>query len=162
MHSQTFAYRLLVLVLAVCLTVVALFIAVFIGGPVVRWLFGIPPGFHDHFTSTAGVSQALFVQSIALGVAFFLLGMVFAPKVAASRLSWALLAANPITVAVGFVLFKLSYQSLHLPVHDSEYYSIGTGGLLVLASPIAFAVCFVAGVRLYNRRTGRLGVSQGT
>jgi hypothetical protein len=162
MHFQSLAYRVLVLVLAVCSTVGALFLAVFIGGPIVRWLFGIPPGFRDHFTSTQSLSQALFVQSIAVGVAFLLLGVVFAPRVVASRLSWALLAANPITVGAGFVLFKLSYQSLRLRVHDSEYYTIGTGGLLALTSPVVLAFCFVAGVHLSDRRKEKVGGSQST
>lgn len=160
MHVQLFTKRICILVLAVCLTVAGLFLAVFIGGPITRALFGIPPGFHDHFVSSEGQNQALVVQFIAVGTAFLLLGMVMGPKVAPPRLPWALLAANPITVGVGFVVFKLSYQALHLPVHETEYYLIGGGALLALTSPVIFALCFGAGAYMSDRRMAKSALSK--
>lgn len=157
---RMFMCRLLVLILAVCSTAIGLFTAVFVGGPIVRSIFGIPPGFRDHFTSSAAMGQALFVQSVAVGVAFLLLGLVSAQRIGAPRLSWALWAANPITVGGGFVLYKLSYQSIRLAVHDTEYYSIGNGALLALMSPIFLAACFGGGAYLFDRCTAGIKASR--
>ncbi|SRR5229473_4902871 len=52
------SYRTVILLLAICATMVGLFLAVFVGGPFARALFGVPVGFREHFTSNAALGQA--------------------------------------------------------------------------------------------------------
>ena len=114
--------RILLSVLATALTVSALFLAVLLGKPVVRLLFGPPEGFHEHFVSREAYNQALLAQSLSIGTAFLLLGAAFGRGGKAVSWSVAFWAANPITVGIGYFLFKLSYQSLRMPVWEYAYY----------------------------------------
>ena len=135
---------------AIGATISALFFAVFVGGPIARVLSGTPVGFGEHFTSNASYRQAWLVQSASVGSAFILLGFVLGRIVSRSRLAWAVLAANPITVGIGFVVFKLSYESLPLARHAIEYFNIRDGVLLALLSPFVFALCCRAGAFMSN------------
>jgi len=141
------SYRTVLLLLGTCATMVGLFVAVFVGGPVARALFGVPVGFREHFTSSVALGQALLVQAITLGFAFFLLGTAFGRRV--TRFRWAVWAANPITVGIGFVIYKLIYESLPTP-HDVEYYHIRNGAILAIAAPVILALCCLGGMRLSN------------
>src|SRR5438477_5605966 len=132
------SYRAVILLLAICETMAGLFLAAFVGGPVARALFGVPAGFREHFTSNAALGQALLVQAITLGFVFLLLGTAFGRKV--NRFRCAVWAANPITVGIGFVLYKLIYESLPSP-HDVEYYHVRNGAILAIAAPVIFAFC---------------------
>jgi len=150
------SYRTVILLLAICATMVGLFLAVFVGGPVARALFGVPVGYREHFTSNVALEQALLVQAITLGFAFLLLGTAFGRRV--NRFRWAVWAANPITVGIGFVIYKLIYESLPSP-HDVEYYHIRNGAILAIAAPAIFAFCCLGGMRLSNMLSNRFGSS---
>jgi hypothetical protein len=152
------SYRTVILLLAICATMVGLFLAVFVGGPFARALFGVPVGFREHFTSNAALGQALLVQAVTVGFAFLLLGTAIGRKVTHYR--WAVWAANPITVGIGFVLYKLTYESLPSP-HDLEYYHIRNGAILAVAAPLIFALCCLGGMRLSNMLSRRFGSGVG-
>jgi hypothetical protein len=138
--------KLVLVVIATVSTVAGLFVAVMVGGPLIRELLGPPPGFHEDFVSREAYNQALLVQVPSVGIAFLVLGIFFGRG---SRPSWklALVAANPLTVGLGFVIFKLWYQSLHLG-WQYEYYSVRNGALLALVAPIIFAACFGVGASM--------------
>jgi hypothetical protein len=153
------SYKTVILLLAICATTVGLFLAVFVGGPFARALFGAPIGFREHFTSSAALGQALLVQALSVGFAFFLLGAAIGRKV--THFGWAVWAANPISVGIGFVLFKLVYECLPSP-HDLEYHHIRNGAVLGFAAPVILASCCLGGMRLSNmlsRRT-RVGTTE--
>jgi hypothetical protein len=153
-HTEfRFPYKFLIVVLATSLTVSALFLAVLLGEPTLRFLFGPPAGFHSDFVSREAYNQALLAQSLSVGLAFLMLGAAFGERAESAPWSLALWAANPITVGVGCFLFKLSYQSLHLPVWKFGYYGIPNGVLLCLAAPFVFAPCFRAGAHLNRVKT---------
>ena len=133
-------------------TTLALFFAVFVGGPIAHALFGVPVGFGEHFTSTAGYRQTWIVQVICVGFVFLLLGFAFGRSVGRPRLGWAVLAANPITIGIGFVIFKISYERLPLMHHSIEYFNIRDGALLAVLAPCVFAACFLAGALLFSLR----------
>lgn len=141
--------RAIISLLAICTTMVALLLAVLTGGPFTRAFFGVPVGFREHFTSYAAFRQALFVQVVVLSLAFWLLGIALGSRVSKTHFRWAMWAANPITVGVGFVAYKLIYQSLPL-THDVEYYNIRNGAILAITAPLVFAFCSLVGARLFN------------
>jgi hypothetical protein len=122
--------RTIIPLLAICAAVAGLFFAVLAGGPFARALFGVPVGFREHFTSSAAFRQALFVQTIMVGFAFLLFGVALGRKIPDTRFYWTVWAVNPVTVGVGFVIYKLTYESLPLP-HDLEYYHIRNGAILL-------------------------------
>lgn len=151
-------YRTVMPLLAICATMVGLFLPVFAGGPLARALFGVPIGFREHFTSNAALGQALLVQAFTVGFAFLVLGTALGRKV--TRFRWAVWAANPITVGIGFVLYKLTYESLPSP-HDLEYCHIRNGAVLAAAAPLIFALCCLGGMRLSNMLSRRFGSGVG-
>src|SRR5581483_4020379 len=106
--------------------------------------------------SNAALGQALLVQVFTLGFAFLLLGTAFGRNV--NRFRWAVWAGNPITVGIGFVLYKLIYESLPSP-HDVEYCHIRNGAILAIAAPVIFALCCLAGMRLSNMLSHWFGSS---
>ena len=67
----------------------------------------------------------------------------------------ALWVANPITVGVGFAVYKVAYHSLHLSNYLAEYDSSQIFVLFCIASPFTFALCFYAGAHL--RRSHHTG-----
>ena len=144
--KRRFATGATLLALSVTVTLVAWFAAGQVGGPVIRGLLGAPRAFREDFTSPEAMHQALIVQFISSGIAFWIFGVIFGRYV---PLSWksALLAANPVTFGVGFILFRILYYRLHLDWPD-EYYGLFNGFLLSLAAPFVFASCFYAGAHV--------------
>ena len=150
--------KLGIIVLAIALTVVGLFVAVLAGGPVIRALLGPPPGFREDYVSHEAFRQAVLVQAFCIGIAFFALGLTLGRG---SRPSWklALTAANPLTVGLGFVVFRSLYQSLHLG-WDYEYYGLLDGAILALTAPIIFSACFRTGASIRKSRFEKLHAAQ--
>jgi len=140
------AHKLTIVMLAIAATVLGLFVAVLAGGPIIRELLGPPPGFHEDFVSREANNQALLVQALAIGFGFLFLGTIFGHVI---RPSWklALLAANPLTVGLGFVVFRVWYQSLR-PEWQYEYYGLRNGALLAIAAPVVFGIFFHAGATI--------------
>src|ERR1700730_4850745 len=85
--------RVFIAVLAICVTMAALFLAVLIGGPLARAFFGVPVGFREHFTSSAAFRQALLVQAVTVGFAFLLLGVALGREVESAHFCWTVWAA---------------------------------------------------------------------
>ena len=136
--------RALLAVMAIGATISALFLAERVGGPVARAILGAPAGFHEDFTSRAAYGQALLVQGVFVGLAFFLLGAIAGWRFGNLSYSHAVWVANPITVGVGFLAYKWAYHSLYLAEYDSPMIFV----LFCFAAPLVFAMCFSAGVRL--------------
>lgn len=141
-------------VAAIGATLSALFFGERFGGPLVRAILGPPAGFHEDFTSRAAYGQALLVQSVSVGFAFFLLGVAAGRRLMSLGYKNAVWVANPITVGIGFVAYKMAYHSLHLPDYLAEYDSPQIFVLFCVASPLVFALCFHAGV--YVRRSRQI------
>ena len=142
---MTLARKLLLAGIAVGMTVLGLLLAVYAGGPAVRKIFGAPEAFGEDFTSPAAFHQALVVQAIALGLAFFVLGIASKRLSRASRYSDAVWIANPLTVGLGFAAYKCVYHALHSPSYLPEYDSPLMLLILSLAAPVVFAGCFYLG-----------------
>jgi hypothetical protein len=119
-------------------------------------VFGVPAGFGEHFTSIEGYRQAWLVQGTSLSLVFVLLGIALGRAIGRPGFGWALLAANPITVGAGFVIFKLFYESLPLEHHSIEYFNIRDGVLLALLAPLVFAFCWRVGALLVGLRSRRI------
>jgi hypothetical protein len=147
--------KALLAVIAIGATISALFLAERVGGPVARAILGPPAGFHEDFTSRAAYGQALLVQGIIVGFAFFLLGATAGPRFKSVGYKQAVWVANPMTVGMGFAAYKMAYHSLHLSNYLAEYDSPQIFVLFCIASPLTFALCFYAGVHV--RRSHHTG-----
>jgi hypothetical protein len=141
--------------IAIGATMSALFLGERVGGPLARAILGPPVGFHEHFTSRAAYGQALLVQGVFVGLAFFLLGATAGWRFKSLSYRDAVWAANPITIGVGFVAYKWAYHSLHLPDYLAEYDSPQIFVLFCITAPLVFALCFYAGAHVRrSRQTG--------
>jgi hypothetical protein len=142
--------KVVISIFAIDATLSGLLLAAFVGGQIARAWFGVPVGFREHFTSSIAQRQALLAQIACVGLAFLLLGIAFGRTVRSARFAWTVWAANPITVGVGFAIYKLVYQSLPLANHDIEYFSLRNGVLLSTVAPLVFAFCFFMGEHLFG------------
>ena len=144
--------KLLLSVVSVASTIVALLLATFVGGPAIRAVVGIPPGFREDFTSPAAFRQAIFAQAILVSVAFFVLGIASTKLIRTPRYIDAIWIANPIAVGFGFALYKMIYHALYplgyLPEYDSPLALV----ILSLAAPVVFAGCFYLGTIRLQRK----------
>jgi hypothetical protein len=138
--------------MAVAVTTITMFFAVFVGGPLVRALAGAPAGFGEHFVSRAGYIQAWAVQSASLAAAFLLLGAALGRSFGRIRFGRASLTANPVTVGAGFLVFKIMYAGIPLSQHSVEYFNIRDGVILALLAPFLFTACVVGGAAFSIRR----------
>jgi len=145
--GMTAAQRVLLAVAAVGVTISALFLAERVGGPLIRMILGPPAGFNSDFTSRAAYGQALLVQSVTVGAAFFLLGVV-GRRFSSFSYKHAVWVANPVTVGLGFAAYKIAYHSLHSLDYLAEYDSPQIFLLFCIVSPVVFAPCFLAGVKV--------------
>jgi hypothetical protein len=148
--------KLSISLVAVGLTVSALFLAYCVGGPTVRALLGPPAAFHEpstDFTSSEMYAQAFLSQSVCIAAAFLCLGAILGRRLG-KPWPFAVWAANPLTVGGAYIIFIQLYKTLHLPVRDYEYYGVRNGGFLTLVSLIVFAPLFCAGayfVKVWSR-----------
>ncbi|MGB8010227.1 MAG: hypothetical protein WCF68_01325 [Terriglobales bacterium] len=138
--------------IAIGATISALFLGERVGGPLARAILGPPAGFHEDFTSRAAYGQALLVQGLFVGLAFFLVGAVAALRFKKLSYRDAVWTANPITVGVGFIAYKLANHSLHLSDYLAEYDSPQIFVLFCIASPLVFALCLYAGAHARRPR----------
>jgi hypothetical protein len=118
--------------------VCALFAGVFIGGPALRAILGVPAGFREDFVSRQANLQALIVQLTSVGLVL-ILAAIFRARATKEKHRIADTIAITAIVAVGFMTFRLTYEAM--PVrHDLEYYNARNGMLIVLATPLLFAI----------------------
>jgi hypothetical protein len=153
-YRMTLAKKLLLAGFAVGITVLGLLLATYAGGPAVRKVFGVPEGFQEHFFSAAAFREALAVQAIAVGLAFFVFGIASRRLLREARYSDAVWIANPLTVGVGFATYKSIYHALYPAGYFPEYDSPLALLILCLAAPAAFAGCFYLGATSFagNRK----------
>jgi hypothetical protein len=146
---MTLAKKLLLAGVAVGMTILALLLAVYAGGPAVRKVFGVPEEFQEDFGSPAAFRQALLVQAIAVGLGFFVFGIPARRLLRAVRYSDAVWIANPLTVGLGFATYKSIYHALYpvgyLPEYDSPLALL----IFCLAAAI-FAGCFYVGANSFD------------
>jgi hypothetical protein len=128
-----------IFLLGIGATVVGLLFGTFLGGPLVRAVVGVPAGFHEDFTSFAAYRQALIVQVISLGLVFLVVGAFLSLKMRYERLIW-LWMANPITVGLGFLIYRAIYRSLSPIYRLDEYYGVKDGVLLTIAALFFFTL----------------------
>jgi hypothetical protein len=107
--------------------------------------------FQEHFFSPAAFREALAVQAIAVGVAFFVLGMASRRFFREARYSDAVWIANPVTVGIGFATYKSIYHALYPAGYFPEYDSPAALLMLSLAAPVVFAGCLYLGARCQSR-----------
>ncbi len=146
-NFDDFPPKVFVSLLAISLIVSALFLAYYVGGPIVRALLGPPAAYQEpstDFTSPEMYNQAFLAQGVWIAVTFLCAGAVFGRK---SARPWrlAIWAANPLTVGLGYIIYMQLYKSLHLPVRDYEYYGVRNGAFLVIVSLILFVPSFRSG-----------------
>jgi hypothetical protein len=116
---MTATQKTLLAMIAIGATISALFLGERVGGPLARAILGPPAGFHvEDFTSPAAYGQALLVQGVFVGLAFFLLGVTAGWRFKSLSYRDAVWAANPITVGVGFIAYKWSD---YLAEYDSPW-----------------------------------------
>jgi len=147
--------RLLLGVAAIVATILSLLLAERVGGPLARYIFGPPAYFREDFTSHSAFRQALLVQAVFVGFAFFALG--------SAAVRWNLIngsykesvwGANPITVGVGCAAYKMAYHALSFSDRLAEYDNPAIFVLFIFASPVVFALCVYAGARVRRSRSG--------
>src|SRR5690348_12059261 len=98
---MTLLRKLLLSVVSTAMTVLALLLAVYVGGPAVRTIVGVPQGFREDFVSHAAFRQALLVQATVVGSAFFAFGIASRRLWRTPRYSDAIWIANSLAVGVG-------------------------------------------------------------
>ena len=137
-----------IFVSAIAVTVSALCCAVFVGAPLARTLFGSPPGFHEDFTSRQAYGEALIVQVVALSLAFLILGLASGKRIGTVSFGRAFSVVNPVSVGIGFVVYKLLYESLRVREYLGEYVGAINFTVVAIVAPFALAFCFRAGTYL--------------
>jgi uncharacterized protein YggT (Ycf19 family) len=133
-------------VAAVLGTVVAtagLAAAVTIAGPAVRHWIGSPVDFDQDYSAASAVKQALLAQGASLFILFSLLGLV-AKWCRISVVNVSLWAANPLTIGVGYGLYRLVEPTLR----PWEYFSYADWIILTLLSPLVLIPAVIAGGRI--------------
>ena len=130
------------LLLGAVVSVVALFIAVHLVGPVARTLFGEPVGYNQDHATRSAFTQATAVRVGSLAAAFLFVGLVLSKF--GVRKSWAaaVAVANPVTVGFGYGV----YQALWSGRYAGEYFGYGGLGMIALAAPLIFAPCLFMGL----------------
>jgi hypothetical protein len=135
----------LAFVFAIPPIVVSLLVAAFVGGPIVRFTLGTPPSFRQHFMSSWELNEALLAQTLTLAIAFLgwgtAMGKRWRPFVTP-----AFAGSNPITLCVGFVLFKRIYESLSVQP-DLGFTHVRNGAILAFLGFPLFAVSLSMGRR---------------
>jgi len=142
--------KILVAGIATGTTLLSLVFAERVVGPRVRAIFGMPFGFQEHFFSPMAYRQALLTQVGSTSIAFFILGIALGRK--AQGVSYAVWAANPITVGVGFIAWKALCHLLHVADCAADYDNPRTLLLFCVVAPFVFASCFYAGSFLLRPR----------
>jgi hypothetical protein len=136
--------------MGIVFTTFALFAAVLLGSPAIRAVFGPPVGWHEDFTSDEARYQVLATQLAFLSVAFLVLG-AFSGSNWEESLRLSFLAANPLTIGIGYASFMLLYKALNLDVWEYAYYDVRNGLVLILFGMAVFVPCFRAGARISQR-----------
>ena len=132
--------------LIVCFT---LMVSVFIVGPMVRHWLGEPRDFNRDYVSREALQQALVSQGVSLAVAFMLFGLSAKAWGSRQPLKWCLLAANPLTIGLGYGL----YRFIAMSQGTAEYFGFFGWAWLSLLSPILFAPVAFLGTRIARERT---------
>jgi hypothetical protein len=135
-------------ILAVVVTVLGLYFAELAGGPIARAVFGLPVGFHEHFTSPDSYRQALLVQGASVCIGFLALGTVLGRKISKVRLGQVAWVSNPVTVGFGFLAYKWSWH--HLADFSAEYDGVFNFLVFVTVAPLVCALCLHAGEYMRN------------
>ena len=148
---MTWAKKLLLEGTAVGVTVLGLLLATYAGGPAVRRVFGVPKGFQEHFFSPPAFREAVAVQAIAVGIAFFVLGIASRRFFGEAPYLDAVWIANPVTVGIGFATYKSIYHALYPAGYFPEYDSPAALLILSLAAPVVFGGCLYLGARCQSR-----------
>jgi len=148
MRPDNFARRrpIVTILLAVILVVLSQIVAAFVVGPIVRSTWGAPLDFDSDYTSGEALRHALFIQGICGVMAFMALGFLTNGWGSARVIRWSLLAASPLSVAVGFWLYRFV-----APESTPEYSGYGIWFVMSVVGPVVFAPATVLGVRI--RRT---------
>lgn len=143
--------------LVIGVTTIALLFAFFPGKQIGHALLGVPYGYGGDAMGAEALNQALLVQVVCLAMGFLFLGLAFGRIVEGSPLAWALWAANPITITIGCILYKLLHDALPLRLHSNEYTSPRSWFLLLFIAPIFFRYCCPLGAELagWTRRALR-------
>ena len=152
---MTATQRTLSALIAIGVTMSALFLGECVGGPLARAILGPPAWFHEDFTSRAAYGQALLVQGAFVGLAFFLVGALSHGD--SKRSATEMLCGRRIRsqLALASIAYKLAYHSLHLSDYLAEYDSPQIFVLFCIASPLVFALCLYAGAHARRpRHTG--------
>ena len=123
-------------------TFAGLYLAIHIGGPIVRAWLGIPRGFNEDYATREAWWQARIVQLLSLSAVFFLVGLASGVVKYSKPLAWSLWVANPFSVGFGYWL----YQSFFSARDPGEYFGYVGLGLLALAAPFVFAPFMFLGI----------------
>lgn len=134
--------------LGTVVAVAALLMAVLAAGPAVRALAGPPAGFGSDYTSAAAYLQATVAQCVSLALSYLLFGWATRSRAIPGGWKWALWAANPLTVGLAYLLFRLSGPD-DWPYEYTAYHG---WLLLALAAPLLFAPCVYFGARMVRRQ----------
>ena len=132
---------------AVATACCALIVSTFIVGPIVRYWLGAPRDFDQDYVSREALQQAFGSHGVSLALAFLLLGVLSKAWGGRQLLKWSLLAANPITIALGYAL----YRAILISHGTAEYFGLFGWVWLSLLSPLLFAPFAFLGVR-YARK----------
>jgi hypothetical protein len=132
-----------------------LIVALLIVGPLVRKYFGEPFDFNSDYESFSAMRQAFAVQSFSLGLGFLLFGMATKAWKNDRILLWSILAANPITIMIGYLIYFFNSSLFDYTV--TGYYNLEVGGILFLISPIIFTPCAYLGACISARKQIPMG-----
>lgn len=135
--------RVTAAVLGIMTVTAALIMAALTAGPSLRAALGAPAGFGTDVTSRDAYLQAVAAQAICTALALSLLGVLLGPWASLRRWRSALWVSNPITLGLGYWLFR----QISLPSWPYEYTAYHGWVLLSLLAPILFAPFVCLGAR---------------
>ena len=112
-------------------------------GPVLRSVFGTPEGFRSDYTSSGGFTQAMSSHCIALAIMFVALGVLMGLLERTNVVHAFLFAANPVTMALGYSLFRLITAGC-----SAEYVGLLGGLLVMLLGPLVSVPAMALGAQM--------------
>ena len=135
-------------VLGAAVVLIALLIAVVALGPLIRLIFGPPPGFGSDVTSMEAYVEAVLAQLLCVSLALVSFGATAGPRVIDRSWSCALSVANPVTVGLAYWVFR----QVAAATWPYEYRAYHGWVVLTCLAPFALAPCVLLGAKV-SRRT---------
>jgi hypothetical protein len=144
MRNPAYVNAIRVFVVTALIVPIGLLLALHVGGPAVRTIFGPPDGFNQDYVSSEAFYQAIGVQLFCLATAFLLFGRFMQRSSARPSISSLVLISNPVTLAIGFGLYRVFVNEDRAPY---EYF-VYTSWIVISLASVLFVPLMLLGMRI--------------